>query len=168
MKRKAPMKRGKPMKRNKRLGLGKKTLAKRAAIHAAITTYFMVYGWRDDEGPCAFDQVTGRFLRIENATAHHKVPRSELRKAGVLDLDAPHRLIIMNKRVHIAWVHDMQMGRPKGTDERLICIDNPLGFTEAARRFQIVQHSEANASNGLAVKWSDQDRLDLDRFLGGE
>lgn len=191
MKRKTPMKRGKPMKRKageldatlkryhgfgkrkKRLGPGKKTQAKRLAMASAVLCYFSEFGWIDSGGGyVAFDQVTGRFLRIENATAHHKVPRSELRKAGVKDLDAPERLIIVDRQVHIAWVHDMQMGRPKVVTHMVTeCPDGKeyaLVDDSANRRFAIIENSSANAYNGLAVEWGDQDRLDLDRFLGEE
>jgi hypothetical protein len=107
-----------------------------------------------------------------DAIAHHKTPRSELRKAGVKDLDAPHRLIICDKRVHVAWVHDMQMGRPKVTVHMMTeCPDGKeyaLVDDDANRRFAIIEASPANASNGLAVEFSEQDRHDLDRFLGEE
>ena len=147
-----PMKRGtKPMKRGKRLGPGKKTKAKRDALTAAFEAYYSLHGWKDAEGgrwvPC---QLSGQPVSAGSANLHHKTPRSELRKAGVLDLDAPHRLLVCHYRLHLAFLHGGRMGRPAEGD--------------AARRFAIAEQSPASAANGERVEWNGQDALDLDRL----
>lgn len=148
-----PMARGtRPMKRGKALGPGKKTLAKKAAMQGAILSYFDRFGWLNDEGqrmaPC---QVTGDAMHLEHANAHHKRPRSELRKAKVPDLDAPHRLLICHYAKHLRFIHQKgQSGRPKDP--------------ELARRFQVAETDPANAENGLLIAWGPQDTLDLERM----
>lgn len=139
--------------RKKALGPGKKTLAKQSAMHYAIYRYFQERGWENSEGEReAFCQVSHVFMTRGEAVAHHFTPRSELRKAGVEDLDAPHRLIICHWKAH-NWLHAGGMGRPKGTEE--------------ARQFAIVEKDEANAVNGFAVKFSDQDLYDLQLHMAG-
>lgn len=163
LKRKTPMKRGKP------LGPGKKTLAKREAISSAILAYFNRFGWYDEGlervAPC---QVSGQPIRMEQANYHHRTPRSEMRKAGVKDLDAPHRGIVCHYRAHLQFVHGGQMGRPAypdGADKLGLW----QGRTDAIRRFRIVENSTASAENGLAVEWSEQDQACLDAlFRGGQ
>ena len=121
----------KPLKRRKRLGPGKKSLARAAAIHAALDAYFSRFP--EGEARC---QLSERIITRETAVAHHKTPRSELRKAGVEDVDAPHRLLILHEDTHIA-LHDYKMGRPQ----------DPV----ALARFELVEQCEANAENALAV-----------------
>jgi hypothetical protein len=154
--RREPMARGtNPMKRGKRLGPGKKTLARKAAMASAILSYFEQFGWLDDEGyrvaPC---QVSGDPMRLEEANAHHKTARSELRKAGVKDLDAPHRLLICHYRRHLRFIHKGEMGRPKELD--------------AARRFEKVELDPANAENGLIVAWTGLDAFELGWVIRGK
>lgn len=136
--------------RKKPMGPGKKKLAKDAATVAAILSYFDRKGWLEEDGhrlaPC---QITGDPMPLELAHAHHKTPRSEMRKAGIKDLDAPHRLIIVNNRLHLDFIH-RGMGRPKDEDR--------------ARRFALVEHCEQNAENALVMEWGAQDALDLDRL----
>ena len=147
-----PMKRGtSTLKRTTRMKkLGKLGRAKQEAMHGALDAFFERYGWEGQDGRRqAFCQVSGRFMYKDHAHAHHKTPRSELRKLGVKDLDAPHRLVICHYETHLWFIHAGQMGRPKEGDPR--------------RRFGVVEESAANAENGLSVEWSGQDRLDLDR-----
>lgn len=164
LKRKTPMSRGsKPMKRGKRLGPGKKTLAKREAIGSAILAYFARFGWYDDNldrvAPC---QISGRPIRMEQANFHHKKTRAELRKAKVEDLDAPHQGVVCHYLAHIQFVHGGQMGRPRAKELPWLQQE-----ADAFRRFRIVENSTASAENGEQVVWSDQDRDDLDRLMGG-
>ena len=77
------------------------------------------------------------FAADEGKEAHHKTPRSELRKLGVKDLDAPHRLLILHHECHVL-IHNAGMGRPK--DEL------------AALEFRFVETSDANAENGKVVR----------------
>ena len=125
------MKRTRLEANRKPMGPGKKSLARTAAINAAMDAYFA----RFPEGE-AMCQLTGFAITPETAVAHHKTPRSELRKAGVKDLDAPHRLLILHTLVHMR-LHDWQMGRPQNLT--------------ALNRFELVEQSEANAENGRAV-----------------
>lgn len=136
------------MKRGKALGPGKKTLEKRSNISSAIGRYF---GHTEDTQAGGYCQLSGAVIYDFNVVAHHKTPRSELRKVGIKDLDAPHRLLILHPKVHFFWLHDGQMGRP--TD--------PL----KAERFARIEASMANAENGQRVELSDQDKLDLERFM---
>lgn len=149
-----PMSRGtKPWKRKKAMkALGKKGKARSEAIKGAVEAYFERFGWLDSEGfQAAFCQLTGRFIRLADANAHHKTPRSEMNKMGLKDLDAPHRLLICDYKAHLWFLHAGQMGRPKEG--------------EARRRFEIAEFSTANAENGEAVEFSGQDRMDLDLYL---
>jgi hypothetical protein len=155
-----------PMKRGKGLGPGKKKLAKDAATQAAILSYFHRFGWEEEPGthkaPCQagsgvitlvkiFDEHGNLKRFITDANAHHKTPRSELRKAGVKDLDAPHRLLICHYAKHLRFIHQKgQSGRPKDP--------------ELARRFRVAETDPANAENGLLIAWGPQDALDLARM----
>lgn len=132
------MKRGTaPMKRGGRLKPGKKTLARKVAMKMALDTYFVKFGWFNDEGELvAHCQLSERVIYRHEAVPHHKTPRSELRKAGVIDLDAPHRLLILHHQTHSA-LHGYKMGRP--TDPVLL------------EKFVQVETSIANAENGLPV-----------------
>lgn len=138
-------------RRTKRMGPGKKKLAQVAATTAAILSYFDRFGWLNEEGqrmaPC---QMSGDPMHLEHANAHHKTPRSELRKAKVPDLDAPHRLLICHYRRHLAFLHGGKMGRH--------------GDTDANRRLRLAELDEANAENGLVIGWGAQDALDLGRL----
>lgn len=154
--------------RKKAMGEGKKRKAHRAAMKAAIDGYFQEHGWED--GTKAFDQVTGLVIDRLDAIAHHKKPASELRKEGVKDIDAPHRLIICHWAVHKTWVHKEcpgGMGRPEykewfeASEDRAV-----MQALNAHRRFGIIESSPANATNNLCVDWSEQDRDDMNRFLG--
>ena len=120
----SPMKRStKPMKRG-RLGPGLKTKLHKIAIHKAKALW---------TGSC---QYCGEELG-EEKHAHHKTPRSELRKAGIPDLDAPHRLLIVHPWCH-AKIHAGGMGRPKEEN--------------AAAEFRFVETSDAHAGNGKTVR----------------
>ena len=138
----SPMKRvglarGGPIKRTKRMKPGKKKLAHDAAIKMAKDSYFLRFGWINEAGDLvARCQLSERLIYPHEAVAHHKTPRSELRKDKVADLDAPHRLLILHHATHSA-LHGYAMGRP--TDPVLL------------ERFVAVEQSEANADNGLPV-----------------
>ena len=124
----------KPMKRGKRMGPGKKTTARRTAMAHAIELHFDRHP--DSLGaPC---QYCGRTMLHDQAVAHHKTPCSELRKAGVEDLDAPHRLLIIHRWGCHTRIHGGGMGRPK--DET------------AALEFRFVETSPASAANGLVIR----------------
>lgn len=133
-----------PLKRGKALGPGKKTKAKRASMRSALEWYFAGL----EQQRC---QLSGAIIYPGTAVAHHKTPRSELRKAGIKDLDAPERLLILHRRVHIKWLHANKQGRPKEWLE--------------ADRYKRIEESSANALNGQHVHLSEQDRFDLTRFL---
>jgi hypothetical protein len=163
-----PMARGtSTLKRTKRLGPGKKKLAKAAAMKAALLSYFDRFGWEDEpdtrKAPCQLSGVTLTLTKVRDeegnllgfhtdANAHHKRPRSEMRKAGVKDLDAPHRLLVVHYGLHLAFIHERGvMGRPKDPEKR--------------RRFALVEQAEANAANGQRVKLEGQDAHDLERLI---
>ena len=151
-KRKTAMARGtSTLKRGKPMGPGKKTKAKAQAISLAVTDYFFTFGTQVGVGIMAPCQLTGRWIGPDQAIAHHKTPRSELRKQGVEDLDAPHRLLICSSMVHLLWLHRGAMGRPK--------------LEADAARFLEAELSPANAETGGLVEWSEQYRLNLERFL---
>ena len=81
-------------------------------------------------------------IHVDEAIAHHKTPRSEMRKAGIKDLDAPHRLLIASykshRKIHGHGKDGFGMGRP--TDER------------EADEFKFVETSSANAENGQIIR----------------
>ena len=140
-----PMARGTtPMKRGKRMGPGKKTKARKDAIEAAKVNYMDYFGDLDHETHEAFCpcQYCGKDIRGEWMTAHHKTPRSELRKQGVKDLDAAHRLLMVHakchRKIHGHGKDGFGMGRP--TDER------------EADEFRAVETSPANAENGQIIQ----------------
>ena len=139
-----------PLKRGKSLGPGKKTLAKQAAMKSATENYFSRFGETAASGYC---QLSNAPIYDFNVTAHHKTPRSEMRKAGIKDLDAPHRLLILHPLVHLFFLHAGAMGRP--TD--------PI----KAALFKAVEESPVNAETGGQVELTDQHRLDLERFMKG-
>ena len=129
--------RGGPIKRTKRMKPGKKKLAHDAAIKMAKDSYFLRFGWINEAGDLvARCQLSERLIYPREAVAHHKGVRSELRKAKVADLDAPHWLLILHWATHNA-LHGHKTGRP--TDPVLL------------EKFVAVEQSEANADNGLPV-----------------
>jgi hypothetical protein len=153
MKRSGFKPRTKPMRRGKALGPGKKTHDKRKAMTASFEAYYARHGWEDSDGvrwvPC---QLTGLPVSEGAANLHHKTPRSELRKAGCKNVDAPHRLIVCHYGLHLAFIHERNgMGRPKDPDK--------------ARRFAMVEQDAANSANGLQVKLEGQDKHDLERLI---
>lgn len=126
------MKRGGPLK------AGKKTLAKREAMRFALDSYFEKFGDGDlSIEPMAPCQYTGVYIFKSQAVPHHKTPRSELRKAGFTDLDAPHRLLIVSHDAH-GKIHGWSMGRPKNE--------------AAALEFSFVESHPANAENGRVIE----------------
>ncbi len=162
-------------KRKKPMGPGKVKLEKNLNIAWAMAHYFNEHGWDHDGERIAFDQITGAWLSVDEAHAHHKTPRSEARKLGEKDLDAPEKLIICGYRAHLIWVHGGHghMGRPEPCFDWLVLTEadaKAQAFKKHAAyaHFSIVENSPANASNNLMVEWGDQDRHDLDRLLGVE
>jgi hypothetical protein len=153
--------------RKKPMGKGKVAVTRKRLMKAALASYFEKHGWED--GTRAFDQVTGLVLRREDAVPHHKTPESELRKAGmgVGERNQPEKFIITHWAVHKTFIHAGQMGRPEDVvqgpsrDEL-----KPVAGLEFGRRFRIIENSPANATTNLCVDWSEQDRDDMNRFLG--
>ena len=122
----------KPMERGKGIGPGKKAPACAAAKLAAIKMHFDRHA--DGAGaPCQYCGRTMLPLR-EEVVAHHKTPRSEMRKAGVKDLDAPYRLLIIHRYRCHKKIHGGQQGRPKEQ--------------AAADEFRFVETSPINAETG--------------------
>ena len=126
------------MRRGGTLKAGKKTLAKLEAMLTAKNVYFRAKGWDNGDGimwaPC---QYCGGPMTLPEAHPHHKTPRSELRKAGILDLDAPSRLLMVHPDCH-GHIHGWAMGRPKNE--------------AAALEFAFVESHPANAENGKGIE----------------
>lgn len=139
-------------KRYKAMGIGKHTQAKRDAMKWAIDEYFKRFGWVNDEGyKVARCQLSGDVMYRGHCVAHHKTPRSELRKSGDrTGFDTPDKLLICIPEVHLRWLHGGEMGRPK----------EPV----ALDRFVRAETSMANAENGMRVVWDSQHEFDLRRF----
>lgn len=132
-----PMKRSaKPLKRRKRLTAGKRTTARRDAMRAAVDAYFAAHGYFNGMEFTARCQLTGIPMTKVEAVAHHKTPRSEMRKAGITDLDAPERLLVCHHSAHMV-LHGRQMGRPKAGPQ--------------AELFARVEASPVNAATGGVV-----------------
>ena len=142
----SPMKRStKPMLRRKPMGKGKKAGLREIAVHAAKAHYFgtniigvcQISGWEISQGWCV---------------AHHLTPRAEMREAGVENLDATFRLIILHPHVHI-WLHGGQnsMGRPRDL--------------YGLQRFMSVEQSGVNAFNKKMVVLPEPYATDLKLFL---
>ncbi len=125
------------------MGRGKVAEAHSEAIERAMTAYFRNFGYVNDYGwRVARCQLSGLEVTRREAVAHHKTPASELRKAGVEDLDAPKRLLFMAKFKHRQLHGDrggdkMGMGRPT----------QPLKAV-----FALVEMSTANMENGQPVE----------------
>ena len=126
----SPMKRStKPMLRRKPMGKGKKAGLREIAVHAAKAHYFGT----NIIGVC---QISGLEISQGWCVAHHLTPRAEMRKAGVENLDATFRLIILHPWVH-TWLHGgpNKMGRPMAAKEAGI--------------FRYIEKAEPNAFNKL-------------------
>lgn len=132
-----PMKRGTTtLKRSKALKAGKRTQARLASMKGALDAYFSAHGYWDGMEWVAVCQLTGQTMLRGEAVAHHKTPRSEMRKAGIKDLDAPERLLVCHHRAHMV-IHGNGMGRPKADPQRAI--------------FEQVEASKVNAATGGVV-----------------
>ena len=133
----SPMRRGQPLvrtsslHRTKPMGEGKVRTAHRNDIAFALDQFF-----KNAHGD-ARCQISRKPITRDWCVAHHKIPASELRLAKVKDLDAPHRLLVLDPDVHLWWLHRGEMGRPKDAYARRI--------------YEAVEHSPANAENGLKV-----------------
>ncbi len=132
-----PMARGTTqMKRGKRMGPGKVRVKHRLDIMSAKDAYF----GDEDTRPC---QYCGRDMDRKGCTMHHKTQASELRKAKVKDIDAPHRLLAIHqepchRKIHGRGRDGFGTGRPK--DER------------EADEFRVVETAPANAENGQIIQ----------------
>ena len=128
------MSREKPMRK-----VGKNGKAHKDAIAYAFEYYFQRFGIV--AGVMASCQYCGECLLRTDADPHHKTPRSELRKAGVKDLDSHKYLMFVHpfchKEIHGKGRDGYGMGRPTG---------------EAGEWFRVVETSPCNAENGLILE----------------
>lgn len=129
------------MKRKVRLGPGKKTKARRAAIEEAKDLYFFLHGDKGttDAAPCQY--CPGTMLRAD-CRMHHKTPRSELRKTIRIGIDHPRYLLAVHK-----WCHTKIHG--KGKDG--FGMGRPIDPKEADE-FRFVETSPVNSETGGRVR----------------
>jgi len=130
------------MRRKKPMGKGKKRITHNDAIRYAMDEYFERFGWNEDGLRFVYCQLTGRKIIRAVAVMHHKTPRSEMRKAGITDLDAPRYLLCLSRGAH-RLLHGNGKGDKMGMGRPTIPFQ--------ADYFAMVEASEANAANGKAV-----------------